>query len=164
MVKSSTVMVMLALTLGCASTQKQAEQTSTPGVENTEEDLAFASPLQAAQHFIKPIYSQLDCEGIGEIDDGEVDEHMNGLYFYVDRDQNREISEQELVRSAFNSTPAKEQYLYKLMDVDQSGAVTGYEFRNFIIWAIQTADQNQDGIVTPEEAGIDNMAYSHPNK
>lgn len=124
-------------------------------------DPAFTNEVEAAQHFLKPIFSILDCEGEGEVEPGEVDEHFSGLFFYVDRDLDKNITEEELVSSAHHSHPSKERYLFALMDTDRNGVVSGSEFRNYLIHAVSVADHNQDGMLTPDEVGIETIAHSH---
>lgn len=108
----------------------------------------------AAIRFIQPLFSALDCEGVGEIDPGEVDEHFFELYFFADRDHSRTISEQEYVQSISQSNPELDSHIFHLMDKDGDSVVTTSEFRSYLFRAMHLADRDRNGTVSEQEAEI----------
>lgn len=142
----------LCVLTACTVVDKPAGQTQLQGAPgDAAAGAVFESEVAAAQHFLRPVFSILDCEREDEVEAGEVDEHFHDLFFYVDRDLDKIITEEELIRSVYDSVPAKEQYLFRLMDTNVDARVSALEFRNYIIRAIETADTNRDGMVTLDE-------------
>ena len=147
-----------AVTLaGCQSSSHHDHShphSTNASIEAQLNEIAFTYHSSAVKHFIQPMFSVLDCEHVGKISSGEVDEHFYALFFYIDRDQSRDITLDEFIRSAHGSTPEKEQYLFGLMDVDKNDLVSVNEFRDFTISAIDSSDTDNDGLVSEREIGL----------
>ena len=138
--------LMLVLTL--AACTMQSPVAPAPATDH------FVDEHQAALHFIQPIFSVLDCEKKGEIEQGEVDEHFFELYFFADRDRSRSISAVEFAQSTPHSTPQQNLYLFQRMDTDRNELISVEEYRQFVFAALQVADTNQDGSVDEQEAAV----------
>jgi hypothetical protein len=114
----------------------------------------FSNQYSAAVHFIQPLFSVLDCEKVGEIEKGEIDEHFHELFFFADRDQSRTITLPEYSHSVSHSTAQQDQYIFVQMDANADGVVDPNEFQIYLNRSIDAADLNQDGSVTEQEAQL----------
>ena len=114
----------------------------------------FTNDIEAAKHFIKPIFSTLDCEGVGVIEAGEVDEHFFNLFFYHDRDRSKTIRQSEFVFSKDSLERQRLAYVFTQMDVDKNSLVSTNEYRDHVISSIDKADINRNGELTEAEAGL----------
>jgi len=124
----------------------------------TEGALPFSQDRDAAVYFLKPIFSIIDCESGGVIEDGDVDEHFTDLFFYNDRDQSRAIVESEFVRARSKETKQQSAFVFKMMDTDSNGFVTPQEYRHYVSFAINAADKDKNGELYAEELLDDNKS------
>ena len=122
-----------------------------PADSSAANDSGFGEQ-KAAVRFLQPLFSTLDCEQVGEIEAGEVDEHFAQIYFFSDRDQSRSLSEAEYLRSIAHSDPQKDSFIFTLMDTNKDTLVTPMEFRMYTFKAIKLADTDGSGSVSEQEA------------
>lgn len=115
---------------------------------------AFADLRSAAIHFLQPIFYTLDCEKVGVVEAGEVEEHFYEIFFRADRDHSRSISRQEFRLAAVTRNDRKEDYIFDLMNRDGNDVVSVQEFLQHVYTAIDLADSNKNGELTEQEAGI----------
>jgi len=113
--------------------------------EQLAEMPVFNSRYDEAVFFLTPIFSVVDCEGAGEIEDSGVDEHFNTLFYYNDRDQSKYIVESEFVMGRNKASAEQSRYVFKMMDSDQNGKVTTLEYRRYISQTIELADLDKNG-------------------
>ena len=111
----------------------------------------FQDQRNAAIHFMRPIFHTLDCEGVGIIEQGEVDEHFNQIFFFSDRDFSRSISKNEYINTARRNSVAEDEFIFEVMDSDDDGTVSPREYRTHVLWAIDAADANADGELSEDE-------------
>lgn len=115
---------------------------------------SIGSEQKAAVRFLSPVFPLLDCEHVGEIETGEVDEHFSQMYFFVDRDMSRSVTEAEFLRSMPRPDPDKDRQIFKLMDTNLDTLVTPMEFRRYSYKAIKQADADNSGSVSRREVGL----------
>lgn len=109
------------------------------------------TPLEAAAYFLNPLFSTIDCEAQGVIEDGDVDEHFSSLFFYNDRDQSRSILQSEFLRARPKESEADSLFVFTLMDSNGDKIVDPREYRQYISVAIKTADKDNNGELYYEE-------------
>lgn len=139
-----------ALFLSSPPTMLLANEPSTAlkvsdGPEQLTKKPVFNSRYDEAVFFLTPIFSVVDCEGAGEIEDSGVDEHFNTLFYYNDRDQSKYIVESEFVMGRNKASAEQSRYVFKMMDGDQNGKVTTLEYRRYISQTIELADLDKNG-------------------
>lgn len=115
----------------------------------------FEDRRAEAVYFLTPIFSILDCESVGEIEDGGVDEHFSTLYFYSDRDMSRTIVESEFVLGRPEDKKEQSRFVFKMMDTDGNGQVTPGEYRQYVSFAIAEADLDKNGELHESELFAD---------
>lgn len=118
---------------------------------HSEEMSPFSQDRDAAVYFLTPIFSILDCESKGVIEAGDVDEHFNSLFFFNDRDQSRSIVEAEFLKARPDKTKRQSAFIFKMMDTNKDNRVTPQEYREYVFYAIKTADTNSDGELFEKE-------------
>ena len=141
-----------------SSSQKAAAETvtnSTPVAVKPLVPNPFPSAQEAAAHFVRPMFPILDCEGTGQVEPGEVDEHIFQIVAYTDSDRSRKISLAEFIASVHNSNPENEAFIFHEMDADHNGEVTLRELHQHIVRSIEVADLNKDGELTEAEVEMD---------
>jgi hypothetical protein len=115
----------------------------TPAMAN---DTGVTKPQRdAAVYFLTPIFDIIDCESVGVIEDGDVDEHFTSLFFFNDRDQSRYIVESEFVRARSGKTKKQSVEVFQMMDTNSNGQVTPQEYRQFVSYAIKATDTDNNG-------------------
>ncbi len=107
-------------------------------------------------HFLQPMFDTLDCEGVGIVESGEVDEHFYGVFGFADVDNSRSLSKQEYIKSIHNADPGLESFIFASIDKNGDGMLSPLEFRNHVIMAIDIADTNRNGELTETEAEMQN--------
>jgi hypothetical protein len=111
----------------------------------------FKDRYEEAVYFLTPIFPVLDCEGMGEIEDGDVDEHFHSLFFYNDRDQSKYIVESEFLLGRAKESSAQSRFVFVMMDSNGDGKVSAYEYRQYVSQSISFADIDQNGEVNLTE-------------
>ncbi len=117
----------------------------------------FPDQRSAAVHFLQPIFPDLDCEGVGVVEQGEVDEHFFQLFFSQDTDQSKTLSMREFLRYSREENRAKDIFLFKLIDKNADGQLSPREYREHVIFAIDAADADRDGELTEAEVYGDKL-------
>lgn len=138
------VLLALALVLGCLSSAAAHD-----GLGNMPDDGAgFGSDRAAAVYFLRPLFPIMDCEGMGVISEGEVEDHFFALFYSVGKRGAFHITRDDLVRSLDGSSEARITHVFDLMDGNGDGRVSTSEFREFMVKAIRLADVEQNGEVS----------------
>lgn len=115
----------------------------------------FASEREAAVHFLRPFFPVMDCENMGVISKGEVDDHFFAVFYSVGRLRTFSISLEDLERSLLHSSKEQISFVFAMMDQDGDRAVSTQEFREFMYRAIDLADTGQNGEVTLTDLGME---------
>ena len=115
----------------------------------------FANDREAAVHFLRPMFPIMDCEGVGVISKGEVDEHFFELFYALTERGSFSIARDEVERSIPNSNDAQLEHIFGMMDINGNGIVSTEEFRNFMFTALDLADSEQKGEVTLADVGLE---------
>ncbi|MEO1079211.1 MAG: EF-hand domain-containing protein [Pseudomonadota bacterium] len=126
------------------SVQARAPQQVTAADETNETMAAHAQ-------VINPFFVDLDCENLGYVQPGEVDEHLGPIFMGLDLDGSSEIDPAE-----WRSHPAmRDQPLlaisFSVADVDHDGGVNYLELLEYLKTAINALDDNGDGELSPME-------------
>lgn len=151
--------------VGCAHTSvaptsvAHTSQIHTPEAELTTstETQTSVDAARVAQRFFQPVFPAMDCEMVGRASKDEIDDHFPAMFFYLDRNHDRVITQKELLDSQANATSAERLFLYAEMDADQDGRVTTEEYRAYASRAFDLLDVNGDGDLT--EAEVDMPAF-----
>jgi len=142
---NKTVSVALIFTLCACSSNQQPEP---------KDGLDLSDNHGKAVHFLRPMFDVFDCEGVGAFETGEVDEHYFGVFKASDPDHSRTITQEEYIESIPDADPELEAHIFQQMDNDANGLVTYNEFLQHIYWAFETADKDNNGELTEEEADM----------
>lgn len=138
LINTFTLLFLVYSTAGCSTKSSEA-------TVNTE-------PRSLALHLIQPMFDTFDCEHVGIVQAGEVDEHYHGYFKAADVDNSRDLTEQEYLRSIYDKNETLDKAIFSQMDSNKDGSVNNKEFRNYVIQAITTADSDHDGDLTEQEA------------
>ena len=131
------------------------------GADNYKATSSGSSEIHAAAlHFLKPIFSYLDCEDDGTIEKVDVEDHFFQIFLYVDRDRSLTIAKDEYLNSVAKPAIDIDHLIFQLMDANTNGRVSTTEFRRHTIAAIDAADINKDGEVTEAEVGIESNKWT----
>lgn len=112
------------------------------------------SPVRAAQKFFQPVYPAMDCEMVGRAHKDEIDEHFPALFFFLDRNHDRTITQRELMDAQANASEEQRLFLFEQMDLDKSGSVTTEEYRDYAYRAFDLLDVDGDGDLTEREVNM----------
>jgi len=115
----------------------------------------FASDRAAAVHFLRPLFPIMDCEGMGVVGKGEVDDHFFALFYSVGERGAFSISRNDLARAYADSNERQISHIFSMMDQGGNDAVSTNEFRSFLFEALALADIGQKGEVTLADLGLD---------
>ena len=118
------------------------------------QEAAFGSDRAAAVYFLRPLFPIMDCEGMGVVTKGEVEEHFFALFYSVSERGAFHLSHADLARALPGSSALQVSYLFGMMDRDEDGMVTTAEFHHFMLRAIELADSGGKGEVTLADVGL----------
>ncbi|MEM1188127.1 MAG: hypothetical protein AAGI72_06360 [Pseudomonadota bacterium] len=107
--------------------------------------------MAAYAQVINPFFVDLDCENLGYVQPGEVDEHVGPIFMGFDLDGSSGIDPAE-----WRSHPGmRDQPLlaisFSVADVDGDGRVNYLELLEYMKTAINALDDNGDGELSPSE-------------
>jgi len=125
------------------------------GTSLAEDSKGFANDRAAAVHFLRPMFSIMDCEGMGVIGKGEVDEHFFELFYALTERGSFSIAREEVERSIPDSNDAQIEHIFGMMDQSDNGVVSTKEFRSFMFTVLDLADAAKKGEVTLADVGLD---------
>ena len=140
--KFSPVTIGSAIAVSCMASYTVADAPS------SKHDIA---ELRAAAQFISSFANELDCENVGHIESGEVDEHLPPIFLRFDVDRSRAITRKELLSEPYLKDKTLLSVSYSLMDTDGSGSVEFQELGNYMIEAIELLDEDNNGELHPHE-------------
>lgn len=135
----------------------QAEVTPTTG-----EVVAPERPTMTAEHaraMLKVQFQNFDCENVGFIHAGEVDDHFAQLWLPNDADSDRLLTDKEYRRTHAGSAEAHAA-MFAHADRDGSGAVSFNEMRNHLFDLIAVLDDDGDGEINRIQAGLGPDPYA----
>lgn len=105
----------------------------------------------AAAQFLKPYFNELDCEDLGYVQSGEVDEHLAGVFSSLDRDQSRAVSLKEWQNYPYLKNKPLNEIAFTIADADGNGQVDYRELGDYLVEAIRSLDSDHDDEVYPED-------------
>lgn len=120
-----------------------------------KDDTPFASDRDAAVHFVKPLFPLMDCETVGAVSKGEVDDHFFALFYTFARLRSFSFEKSDTQRAFSDSSEEKVSTLFGMMDQNGNGVVSTGEFRDFMYTAMDLIDVEQKGRVTLTDLGLD---------
>lgn len=115
----------------------------------------FASEHAAAVHFLKPIFPILDCDSVGVVGKGEVDEHFYEVFYAVDKNRSLSIRQEDLEHALFDSSKEEVSYIFTMMDKNLDKVVSTEEFQDFMYTIIDLADTGKNGEITLADLGLE---------
>ena len=120
-----------------------AEPNSSPG--GSEQELAAHAVI------VNPLFDELDCESLGYVQPGEVDEHAGPIFSSFDTDKSFGISKAEWYGGAISKENALVALSFKMADANSDTSLNYLEFTTYLKRAVSTLDSNGDGELSPAE-------------
>lgn len=134
-------------------TRDDAEEGVAPSVAAREAKPApegRVGPTEAS-YVLAPIFDILDCDRVGAIDSGQVDEHVFEVFRPNDRDRSRRLSAKEFGRTFTRGGAALRTQLFRQADRNGDEQLTANEYQGHLYAMVELADTNRDGEVTRQE-------------
>lgn len=106
---------------------------------------------KAASHFVHPFLNELDCENVGYVQVGEVDEHFFPIFNVYDIDKSKSLSRKEVLGDRYIKNHALQAVSFDLMDANKDEKITPQEMRVYLVDALKLLDGDGDDDVFPAE-------------
>lgn len=112
---------------------------------------ATARVKAASAQFVKPFFSELDCENVGYVQPDEVDEHAGTIFLGFDVNRSQSLDPREWNSYPFMSDKPLLALSFKQADTDGSGQLSFQEFTSYLKAAVRDMDRDGDGEIYPAD-------------
>ena len=111
------------------------------------------SEAELAAHavIVDPLFDELDCESLGYVQPGEVDEHAGPIFSSFDIDKSFGISRAEWYGGAISKENSLVALSFEMADANSDTSLNFLEFTTYLKRAVSTLDSNGDGELSPAE-------------
>lgn len=107
-----------------------------------------------AKHILRGLFSRLDCDLDGTIEQAEIDDHFAQIWLPADSDASQSLNNREytLITGALNETQRNQ--TFATADADASGTVSANELRRYLFNLIELLDDNGDLELSRADLGM----------
>jgi hypothetical protein len=112
---------------------------------------APATELAAHAQMVSPFFNELDCENLGYVQPGEVDEHVGPIFLSFDTNRSRDIDATEWRTYPYMPDKPLMALSFRVADRDGDKVVSIREFTDYMRQAVSALDGDGDGEVSPAE-------------
>ena len=107
--------------------------------------------LAAHAQIVRPFFNELDCENLGYVQPGEVDEHVGPIFISFDVNRSRDIDSSEWRSYPYMRDKPLMALSFRVADRDGDNVVSIREFTDYMRQAVAALDSDGDGEVSPAE-------------
>jgi len=128
--------------------------TLTAGHALAEAPVSVSSKIreQAAHaQMVEPFFDELDCENLGYVQPGEVEEHIGPIFISFDADRSQNIDALEWRHFPYIRDKALMQLSFSVADRDGNNSVSFREFTEYLSLAVASLDSDGNGELSPAE-------------
>ena len=105
----------------------------------------------AHAQMVRPFFDELDCENLGFVQPGEVEEHIGPIFLSFDANGSRDIDLSEWQRYPYMLHKSLMKLSFSVADRNGNKVVSFREFTEYLSLAVTTLDADHDGEVSPAE-------------
>lgn len=106
---------------------------------------------QAHAQMVEPFFDELDCENLGYVQRGEVEEHIGPIFISFDADGSRDIDPLEWGSFPYMRDKPLLQLSFSVADRDRNNIVSFREFTDYLSLAVAALDADGNGELSPAE-------------